>query len=297
MQRERVAADIYVFRSEMYLQVTAGVVVTEEGAVIVDTLPFPKETKALRDFVRRRCPQGVRYVIATHAHADHTYGAYLFPEADLIAHRRCREHMVRFGQQALQQAKHQTPALAEVELRLPTLTFDNTLTLRLGNKTLVLRHSPGHSPDVITVRVKEDKVLFASDTVLPVPYLDLPGGGNIEELRQSLRAIDVGSLENIIQGHGEVLLRGELRNTIQTSLNYLDCLEETVRRHIAEGRSVQELLKHNIEDCGCSRIPLNGMVQRLHQANLYYLYKQLLGEPLLPPVPQGAARRTVGHAS
>ena len=48
MLRERVASDIYVFRSELYLQVTAGVIVTEEGAVVVDTLPFPRESKALR---------------------------------------------------------------------------------------------------------------------------------------------------------------------------------------------------------------------------------------------------------
>ena len=70
MLRERVASDIYVFRSELYLQVTAGVIVTEEGAVVVDTLPFPRESKALRDFAARRCPQGIRYVINTHAHAD-----------------------------------------------------------------------------------------------------------------------------------------------------------------------------------------------------------------------------------
>ena len=90
MQRERVSADIYVFRSDLYLQVTAGVIATEEGAVIVDTLPFPRETKALRDFVQRRCPQGVRYVINTHAHADHSHGSCYFPEAELIGHRRAR---------------------------------------------------------------------------------------------------------------------------------------------------------------------------------------------------------------
>ncbi len=282
MLRERVAADIYVFRSDMYLQVTAGVVVTEEGAVIVDTLPFPQETRQLRDFARRRCPQGIRYVITTHAHADHTHGSWLFPEAELIAHRRCREFLVRFGEQTLAQAKSHTAELNDVQLRLPSITFDHTLTLRLGGKTIVLRHSPGHSPDVITVRVKEDKVLFASDTVLPVPYLDIPGGGNIAELRQSLRAIEVGGLENIVQGHGEVLLRGELRDTIQSSLNYLDCIEDIVKEWIAEDKPPQDLLKLSIEDCGRSRIPLNGMVQRLHQGNLYYLYKQLRGEPLTP---------------
>jgi hypothetical protein len=78
-------------------------------------------------------------------------------------------------------------------------------------------------------------------------------------------------------------LRGELRDTIQSSLNYLDCIEEAVRLHIAEGRPRQELLRLSIENCGRSRIPLNGMVQRLHQANLYYLYKQMRGESLTPP--------------
>ena len=38
MQRERVADDIYVFTSDLYAQVTAGVVVTSEGAVVIDTL-------------------------------------------------------------------------------------------------------------------------------------------------------------------------------------------------------------------------------------------------------------------
>jgi len=39
---ERVSNDIFVFTSEMYAQVTAGVILTAEGAIIVDTLPFPR---------------------------------------------------------------------------------------------------------------------------------------------------------------------------------------------------------------------------------------------------------------
>ena len=109
MLRERVASDIYVFRSELYLQVTAGVIVTEEGAVVVDTLPFPRESKALRDFAMRRCPQGIRYVINTHAHADHTHGSYLFADAELISHRKTREFLIKVGEQSLIQAKIQTP--------------------------------------------------------------------------------------------------------------------------------------------------------------------------------------------
>jgi len=43
MQRERISDDIFVFTSGMYAQVTAGAVLTSEGAVIIDTLPFPSE--------------------------------------------------------------------------------------------------------------------------------------------------------------------------------------------------------------------------------------------------------------
>ncbi len=279
MLRERVAGDIYVFRSEMYLQVTAGVIVTDEGAVVVDTLPFPQETVKLREFALRRCPQGIRYVITTHAHADHTHGSYLFTGAQIISHRRTREFLVKYGEQSLVQAKNQTPELSPVQLRLPEITFDSMLILRLGGKTITLRHSPGHSPDVITVRVKEDKVLFASDTILPVPYLDFPGGGNMDDLRRSLRGIEIAGLENVVQGHGEVLLRGEIRNTITSSLKYLDCIEQLVEQHVASGAPVEALLKTSIEQCGRSRIPLNGMVQRLHQANLFYLYQIKTGRP------------------
>lgn len=277
MLRERVAADIYVFRSEMYLQVTAGVIVTEEGAVVVDTLPFPQETARLRDFALRRCPQGIRYVITTHAHADHTHGSYLFTGAQIISHRRAREFLTKYGEQSLLQAKNQTPELSHVQLRLPEITFDNMLILRLGGKTITLRHSPGHSPDVITVRVREDKVLFASDTILPVPYIDFPGGGSIDDLRRSLRNIEISGLENVVQGHGEVLLRGEIRSTIVSSLKYLDCIEHAVDQHIRNSAPVETLLRTSIEQCGRSRIPLNGMVQKLHQANLYYLYQLKTG--------------------
>jgi glyoxylase-like metal-dependent hydrolase (beta-lactamase superfamily II) len=277
MLRERVATDIYVFRSELYLQVTAGVIVTDKGAVIVDTLPFPRESRGLREFALRRCPQGIRFVINTHAHADHTHGSYLFPEAELIAHRRCFDTLARHGEGNLAQAKRQTPDLSEVKLRLPDIVFDKTLILRLGDKTIVLRHSPGHSPDVITVRIKEDKVMFASDTLLPVPYLDFLGGGNLEDMRHSLRQIDPVGLDNVVQGHGEVLLRGEIRGAIQSSLRYLDCIEQAVDGHIAKNAPAQELLSMKIEKCGRSRIPLNGMVQRLHQANLYHLYLERAG--------------------
>ena len=38
-QIERVTDDVYVFTSELYAQVTAGVINTRLGAILIDTLP------------------------------------------------------------------------------------------------------------------------------------------------------------------------------------------------------------------------------------------------------------------
>lgn len=276
MLRERVTEDVYVFISSLYAEVGATVIVSPDGAAIIDTLPFPEETRQIREFALRRCPRGIRYVINTHHHADHIYGSYLFPEAELIAHRECRDILLKVGDESLSQAKAQTPALAPVELRIPQMVFEVDLLLRLGDKTLHLMHAPGHSHDGVMVHIREDKVLVASDLVTPVPIV---ARGNQDALIKSLKQIRALSLENIIQGHGGVLLRGEIEETVDGNISYLRAIEKAVRRVVDRGLPRSELAGITIESCGKSRIPLGGLVLRLHQANLEYLYNEMSAQP------------------
>lgn len=275
MLRERVTEDVYVFISSLYAEVAATVIITPDGAVVIDTLPFPQETRQVRDFAERRCPRGIRYVINTHHHADHIYGSYLFPKAELIAHRQCRDLLLKVGEESLERAKIQTPALAPVKLVIPQLVFETDLLLRLGEKTLHLMHAPGHTTDGLIVHLREDKVLVASDTITPVPLI---ARGDPEAMSQSLKQIKGLNLENVIQGHGGVLLRGEIEETIDGNIAYLQCIEKLVRAAIRNGQPRSDLAKIDVEECGRSRIPLGGLVQRLHVANLEYLYNQLLAE-------------------
>lgn len=272
MLRERVTEDVFVFISSLYAEVSAVVVTTPDGAVVIDTLPFPEETIQVREFALRRCPRGIRYVINTHHHADHVYGSCLFPEAELIAHRLCRDILLKAGEESLAQAKAQTAVLASVELRIPQLVFEIDLLLRLGEKTIHLIHAPGHSPDGVMVHLREDKVLVASDILTPVPLIVR---GNPDEMIESLRQIKTLNLENVIQGHGGVLLRGEIDGTVDSSITYIKTVEELVKAIVDKGLPRSELASIDIEECGKSRIPLGGLVQRLHLANLHYLYTQM----------------------
>src|SRR6266498_668835 len=90
MHRERVSENVFWFQSEIYAQVTAGVVAGPQWAVVIDTLALADETLSIREFIEHELNVPVRYVINTHYHADHAWGNCFFPGATVIAHARCR---------------------------------------------------------------------------------------------------------------------------------------------------------------------------------------------------------------
>ncbi len=289
MHRERISDDIYVFTSGLYAQVTAGVIVTPAGAVVIDTLPFPSETRQVIDYIERRSPVGIKYVIYTHYHADHTYGGYLFREAQVISHALCRDLLMTRGESGLQLARQQNPGLAEVRLRLPDIVFTGEMTLRIGGKTLVLTHSPGHTPDCITIYVKEDKILFASDTVMPVPYIV---DGDADQMLGSLARLKSLALENVVQGHGEIVLRGEIGEAVNSSINYLNKMQGAAANALLLDQSRDDMLReYDIESCGKARIALNGLVQQLHAANLITTYDRFVDDRARMPA-KAKARAT-----
>ncbi len=276
MQRERVADDIYVFTSDLYVQVTAGAIITSEGAILIDTLAFPEETVAIKNFVERRLECPIRVVINTHYHADHTFGTYLFSDALVVGHALCRELLNTRGRKSMEDAQRSAQEFASAQVVLPSLVFrTGTLTIHLGNKTVELRHSPGHSPDSIVCFAREDRVLFAADTLMPVPYFV---DGDYDDFIASLKALSGHNFESVVQGHGEVILRGEVESRLQEDLDYLILLRKQIEKALKRKNPERYLDRIDIESCGKSRIPLNGAVQDLHRANLRTLYRKLLAE-------------------
>lgn len=275
MRRERISEDIYIFTSEIYAQVTSSVILTDEGAIIIDTLPFPSESREMAKFVRNRSDSGVRYVINTHFHADHVYGNYLFPGTALIGHRKCRDTLLNVGQELLDEAKAETSGLDDVEIIPPHIVFDREMGIRLGHRILRLIHLPGHSPDGIGVLVEGDRVLLSGDAMMPIPYFAL---GDRATLRHTLKRILEMNLEGIVQGHGDVLLRGEIPEMVEQHIEYLDCIEERVQEVVDAGEPQAALLEIEPEDCGESSIPLDGLVRQLHQGNLVAIYEDLTAQ-------------------
>lgn len=272
MQRERVADDIYVFISDLYAQVVAALILTPEGAILFDTLFIPEETRAIKRFVEQRMATQVRYVINSHYHADHTAGTWLFEDAQVIAHSLCREALDKRGRESLERARLSSAALRETALVLPDLTFDaGVMTLNFGGKTLQLWNTPGHSRDSIVCHVKEDRVLLAADTVMALPFFV---DGRYDDLLLSLRALRAGNYETIVQGHGDIVLRGEIDAKFKGDIAYLETLSQAVDQALLESTPDAALEAIDLERCGQSRVLLNGLGAQLHRQNVMALASQ-----------------------
>ena len=272
MHRERVSENVFWFQSEVYAQVTAGVIVGPQWAVVTDTLALPEETMAMREFIEHELGVQVRYVVNTHYHADHCWGNCFFPGATVVGHSKCREYLIEEGIPSLEASQKQNQSLRQVKIVPPHETFTSgEMTLRVGKKNLILFPSFGHSNDGISILVEEDRVLFAGDAFMPLPYIV---DGDVDDMIASIKKIGRMELENIIQGHGDIILRGEIDAAIKENLNYLNNIKKAVKS-VAKRKNAEELIEEiSIEECGKSRVYLGGLAETLHRRNLRALLTQ-----------------------
>ena len=276
IHRERVADDVYTFQSDVYAQVNAGAVIGQEWAVVIDTLAFPEETLAIRDFIESELKRKVRYVINTHYHADHSWGNCYFPGAYVISHDLCRKNLQKYGQRSLESALETDTVFQKTQIVLPHLTLETgLLELIVGDKTLRFIELPGHSEDGIGVYIIEDEVLFSGDVWMPIPHIV---DGDPDVMRESLKKIESLTIENVVQGHGDVILRGEVSSSINDRIAYLDKIQKLVEESAQDDYPGEYLREKTIEICGKSRILLGGAAEEIHQQNLRHLYIKMYKE-------------------
>jgi glyoxylase-like metal-dependent hydrolase (beta-lactamase superfamily II) len=276
MQRERVSDNVYWFQSDTYAQVTAGAIVGPQWALLIDTL-MPQDTPLVKDYIEHTLSVPVKYIINTHHHADHSWGNCFFPNATVIGHKICRDIMTLTSNVALEVAAKENAQFKNLSIIAPHITFEEgSLTIKVGKKQVRLFPTPGHSDDGVSILLEEDRVLFAGDAFMPLPFFV---GGDPDALAESIRLISKMSLENIIQGHGDIILRGEIEEAARSNLNYLKNVRKIVKASMRRRNTLEVLSEVDVESCGKNRVTLGGLATELHQRNLRYLYdRTLLGE-------------------
>jgi hypothetical protein len=97
-------------------------------------------------------------------------------------------------------------------------------------------------------------------------------------MAETMKTIPKIQLENLVQGHGEVILRGEVQNAVKDNLNYMAVLMKHAKIALRRREPEAYLNSVDVESCGKNRILLNGLAEELHRRNLINLYQRLLAE-------------------
>jgi glyoxylase-like metal-dependent hydrolase (beta-lactamase superfamily II) len=193
----------------------AGIVVGTDAVLVIDTLISAKEAKRFLKDIRKVSGKPIRYVVTTHYHLDHAFGASVFTDlgATLVGHELDRASLAKNGAAMLK--KPEAFGLTQADMRgtrivLPTLSFTERLTIRLGDEVVELIHlTPSHSPGSILVYLPRQKVLFAGD-VLFTDFHPFMGDGDIPGWVKTLDFIQGLDVATIIPGHGPVSTRKDV---------------------------------------------------------------------------------------
>jgi glyoxylase-like metal-dependent hydrolase (beta-lactamase superfamily II) len=280
MYWERVSEEIFLFTSDRYALVNSVAVLTDQGTVVIDALPFPDEARQIARFLEIRSGMDFHSLILTHHHMDHVYGLYAFPEQlDVISHELCREKLLEIGESSLREAQESDPSFEDVVLRVPSITFDTgEFFVEAGDKTFKLFPLPGHTTDNIGVFIEEEEVLITGDAVMAIPIIAY--GDWVQEIK-TLQYIKELEPDTVVQGHGEVILRGEVQVVMDQYIDYLMCVREQAEKALKEGWDEKEIWDIPLETCGLERVPLGIASHQLHIANIMNVYNRLAaGEEL-----------------
>lgn len=214
--------DVYVLESS-FVQSKRGLILDPAGSIMVDTSVVFAETRQMTALADSASLPLSRLIL-THSHFDHSAGSELLPDIERIAQRGAgawmlSDHAARY----LAQRPAEHPDLEQMRITLPTLEIDGSAELRLGNRSLSLLPTPGHSPDSMAVLLQPDGILFAGDAVVTCFPPIIQDGSGLDCIA-SLDKILSLDFRYLVPGHGPVLSRDAALRHCQASLDYLRAL-------------------------------------------------------------------------
>ena len=181
-----------------------GVLRTDSGTVVVDTMMTPFQGRRIRERAEALAGAPIHTLINTHYHSDHTHGNPAFSGVEtIVATDQTLDYLRAFD----------SDSWASDGMGLPNYTFETDRILRIGGKTLYLFHpGPGHTGGDLVVLFVDDRVLHAGDLMFHrrFPVVDLRGGGSLQEWSSAVERLLRLDFDRVIPGHGSIARRAEL---------------------------------------------------------------------------------------
>ena len=214
-------------------------IVGRDAVAVIDPGGSLYDGRSLRLAIREITQLPIRYVVLSHVHPDHIFGAEAFKEdgAIFVGHARLPELLMSRGEfyrRGLERILADGDVAPPV---VPTLLVQDRTELDLGDRVLALTaHKPAHTVCDLSVVDMKSGILLTGDLLFVdrIPVLDGDLKGWLSELA-TLRALGV---QKAVPGHGPELVTWATAVTAQE--RYLRALLDDTRAAIAKGVSIED---------------------------------------------------------
>jgi glyoxylase-like metal-dependent hydrolase (beta-lactamase superfamily II) len=225
----------------------SGVVVGDDGVMVVDAQATPAMAKDVIRHVRTVTDKPIKYVVLSHYHAVRVLGASAYGAREVIASQTTYEMIKERGREDMASEIGRFPRLfrgaEEIPgLTWPTMTFDRELTIWLGKLEVRLIHvGAGHTRGDSIVWLPAEKVLFSGDLVEYNAGI-YTGDAHLAAWPDTLERLRALGPERLVPGRGPALATApDSIRAIEFTQNFVRRLYECAREGVAARKSLREV--------------------------------------------------------
>jgi cyclase len=241
----KITDGIYVYVGTN-LNSNCGIVLTQEGVVLIDSGHNPTDSRAILEAVKKLTPMPVRFLIDTEPHNDHTTGRFVFsPPATVIAHEGATASMKQGysperNQKLMAQSPEMRAAFEGFRLVMPHIEYRDKMTLNIGERTFELLYLKGvHSEADTAVWLPKERVLFSASGIVVNQFNILRPFVTIPDILAASKMMKALNPEHVIPGHG---IPGTVK-IFEDTEKYYALLVERVGKMVKDGKSLDDIKK------------------------------------------------------
>jgi cyclase len=160
-----------VFVELDYEGANVGCILTEVGAIVIDTPMIPEEARHWAKTVSSLTDK-VIYVFNTDHHRAHIMGNQHF-DAPVLAHEAAWKEMANYKDTFIERTKNLFKKRAEIQQQFnniriikPELCFTGKLIIERGGREIYFVHLGGHTPATSGIFLPDERILFTGDLVV-----------------------------------------------------------------------------------------------------------------------------------
>ena len=250
---QEIGRDIYAFTAEG--DPNSGVIIGDNSVMIIEAQATPRLAKKVIDCVRSVTEKPISHLVLTHYHAVRVLGASAFNANQIIMSDKARSMVVERGQEDWDSEFLRFPRLFEGHesipgLTWPTTTFENSMSVYLGNRRVDLKHlGRAHTAGDIVANVPDSNVLFTGD-IVEYQSACYCGDGHFSNWADTLNAISNIKSDAIAPGRGDALIGNKMvSQAIKLTADFIESTYQPAARVASRNGTLKDAWEAVREKC------------------------------------------------